>query len=737
MIPILYPADVTAETFQNTNGLGRLSDCISATVEEELNSEYVLTLEYPMTGARYSDITYNRVIGVTPYYGGSKQAFRIVKLSRPIGGVVTITAYHISYDLSMIPCMSIPSTSGIAKVFENLKTYAGADCAFTFSTDMTSTARYSKATPSSMKSTLGGVSGSILDIYGGTYLWDNWTVNLLKLRGEKKNITIRYGKDLTDLTQEETIESMYTGCCPYWSKTQDNGAVTVVTLPEKIIESEYAANYPNPRIEMLDLTNYYDTAPLEADIRNVAEKYVKAAKNYGVPQISIKISFVDLRHTTEYANVASLEGVNLGDTITVRFDKLGVSTTAKVAKTTWNVLEESYDSVELGEVKSGLADSVNSALAGLQGLQTTIGGTTTRKTYTNVYSEGQKFTSPAVKDDEGITVTKWFRSVTIDQNVMAQYSEYYALNPDSDKHRAWVVAKAPSTVSEFYKSQMSLVPTVVGDYTDADGVTWPVVMTESEVIPTETVYYDDNWPADYFIDVSARFWKVDTATGTLTEILDNPLTLSVSYRYAVSDSISLNMPVGDRYSTDYFMTGIKDSHYEENPEWHYVKLDDIITEYKQETSPKVELATKEMLAGYVEDTTEVQTALDAAIELSKTYTAESGAIAPWASSHASNSYSFKLWRVGKVVHMQGWGNLKIPVASSGAIGEYTVPAGFRPVVTQNVDYICGSGGTYKGVGKWRIDADGKICVVTNTNTSELVDRRCSATWITADDYPTE
>lgn len=126
----------------------------------------------------------------------------------------------------------------------------------------------------------------------------------------------------------------------------------------------------------------------------------------------------------------------------------------------------------------------------------------------------------------------------------------------------------------------------------------------------------------------------------------------------------------------------------------------------------------------------------AALE-NKTYTAESGAITPWASSHASNSYSFKLWRVGKVVHMQGWGNLKIPVASSGTLGEYTIPAGFRPVVTQQVDYICGSGGTYKGLAKWGIEPTGALSVALNSNTSDLVDRRCTATWITTDDYPTE
>ena len=47
MIPILYDY---AERKFTTNGIGRLSDCISCTVTEERNGIYECEFKYPITG---------------------------------------------------------------------------------------------------------------------------------------------------------------------------------------------------------------------------------------------------------------------------------------------------------------------------------------------------------------------------------------------------------------------------------------------------------------------------------------------------------------------------------------------------------------------------------------------------------------------------------------------------------------------------------------------------------------
>ena len=108
MIPILFAA--TATNFQ-TNGIGRLADAISCVVSEERNGEYEMRMEYPITGAHYSDIGNSKTIVVKASQTAGLQAFRIYKISKPISGRVTVLCRHISYQLAYIPFKAFSATS--------------------------------------------------------------------------------------------------------------------------------------------------------------------------------------------------------------------------------------------------------------------------------------------------------------------------------------------------------------------------------------------------------------------------------------------------------------------------------------------------------------------------------------------------------------------------------------------------------------------------------------------------
>ena len=102
MIPILYSE--TEREFK-TNGIGRLVDAISCTVTEARNGVYELEMEYPETGKLFKELKHSRIIGVIPSEDASIQGFRIYKISKPISGTVTVSAEHISYQLSHIPTL--------------------------------------------------------------------------------------------------------------------------------------------------------------------------------------------------------------------------------------------------------------------------------------------------------------------------------------------------------------------------------------------------------------------------------------------------------------------------------------------------------------------------------------------------------------------------------------------------------------------------------------------------------
>lgn len=347
MKPILFAANETAFT---SNGLGRL-DPVKCVVTEERNGQYELECVVPVESPHYSDIANNMILGVVPGDGATLQAFRIYQITEPLNGLVTISARHLSYDLSYNTVMSFTASSVTAALL-GLVTNSVETNPFTMWTDKTTAANFKVTVPQTFRSLLGGQQGSILDIYGGEYEFDNWTVKLWNHRGSDTDVTLRYGKNITDINQEQNLENVVTGLVPYWADENN-----LVTLPEKSVDSSYASQYPYKRTVPIDFSSEYENAPTAAQLRARAQSYI-TANNIGVPKVSIKVSFVALWQTEEYKNVAPLERVHLCDTVGVVFEKYGINARAKVIKTEWDCLAERYLSIELGEARSNFAKTL-------------------------------------------------------------------------------------------------------------------------------------------------------------------------------------------------------------------------------------------------------------------------------------------------------------------------------------------------------------------------------------------
>lgn len=189
MTPRYYAADSEIKG----NGVGALRDALYCTVTEERNGSYELEMGYPVSGQHYSELTLRGLICAKPNPYSEEQYFRVYKISRPINGQVIISAQHISYDLCGIPVA--PYTAGTAaQALDRLKSQATVECPFEFWTNLSTTADFAAPVPSSLRSLLGGIDGSILDVYGGEYEWDNYTVKLHSERGTDRGVSIRYGK---------------------------------------------------------------------------------------------------------------------------------------------------------------------------------------------------------------------------------------------------------------------------------------------------------------------------------------------------------------------------------------------------------------------------------------------------------------------------------------------------------------------------------------------------------------
>lgn len=355
MKPILF--DKSATTF-TSNGLGRL-DFISCKVTEERNGIFELEAEIAESALHSSQLEMNSIICAPYYPGGSLQAFRVAQITKPISGKYKIYAQHLSYQLTLIPVMPFSVTAAANACQTTLNKFvseAVETCPFTFTTDVTTVSSYRQTVPASIRSRMGGVEGSVIDQFGGEWEYDNYNVYLKNHRGvTTPTVTLRYGKNITDLEQEQNIESTITGIVPYW--TDSEGGETV-TLPEKSIDSAYAGNYPFKRTTAYDFSGSFEEKPTESQLRTKAQAYVNSS-GIGIPVVSIKVSFIDLAQTEEYKDVASLQNVKLCDVINVEFEKYGISTTAKVVKTVYDVLADRYESIEVGSVRTGLTTTIS------------------------------------------------------------------------------------------------------------------------------------------------------------------------------------------------------------------------------------------------------------------------------------------------------------------------------------------------------------------------------------------
>ena len=345
MIPILY-ASVTEGSVPTNYGVGALTDCLSCKVTEARNGRYELTLEYTVNGIHAEDIEVNRFIKAKPNFNDNPQLFRIYKVGKVLNGRFTVNAQHISYDLSGKIASSGDASSCQAACILLSDNYAGN---FTVTTDKLLNGAFSIDEPSSVKSWFGGKQGSILDVFGpGEWHYDNYTCTFKANRGTDRGVSIRYGKNLTELSQEISIENLVTGVLPY-AKNDELGTVAIGT------KAPTGLTLDVPRDVAIDFSNdvnWEDGTPVETQLTLIALDYVSR-------HTSELINLTD-NITLGFAQLNDLaERIDLCDTVHIYYEALGISKSAKCIEATWDVLNDRYSSNTFGDPKGDISDSLS------------------------------------------------------------------------------------------------------------------------------------------------------------------------------------------------------------------------------------------------------------------------------------------------------------------------------------------------------------------------------------------
>lgn len=378
MRPILFNKN---EQSFDTYGLGELN-VTKGTATRERNGNYTLYAEIPVNDPMVASLEKEMKLKADAGLRTKNQTFEISRIVKDSSNIVKIYGQHISHKLEYMALRNATAFAGSA--YSALGIWKGAligDLRFDVWSDIQTTGKgvFDISKMENARRALGGVEGSILDLYGGEYEFDNMTVRLHKQLGRTAPTVLEYGRNILSAESDETIESAYTSVLPFATYTPDKpegdtsdnqpDAVTV-TLPEDYVDSKYKDLYAHRRIKIVDFSSEFKSDGKNKDIPTV-EKLRKMATDYmdrnaiGKPKFNTKIEYADLARTLDYADRGWIEEVELCDIVPVYYPQIGLTDeTLEITTITYDFVNERNESVEFGDIGTNVRATMQNGLAG-------------------------------------------------------------------------------------------------------------------------------------------------------------------------------------------------------------------------------------------------------------------------------------------------------------------------------------------------------------------------------------
>ena len=365
--PILYKANET--NFEHL-GVSVLSDASKCYVSREKNGIYILEFDYPVNGKDVDKIKEGMYIKSDAGYRTKNQRFVISKITKT-QNEFKIYCQHISQVKTTMnairPDITVTSVSAMGALRAWRDNLLDSREEFFVQSDISTlnSTTWKVENIENARDALGGKAGSILDVWGGEYEFDNLNITLHKSMGIDNPTIIAYGKNLLDLEQEQSILETYTSVFPFKKYTDDNNREQLITLPEILLDSTHLNKFTHRRILKVDFSSDENLKTVE-QLRSKAKSYIKS-NNVGVPKTNLKINYQDLSKVEGVFDNPALEQIDLCDRLKVYYSELGIlNENAKVVKVIWDVILEENHEIEVGDGRSSFTDSTSAKIETLQ-----------------------------------------------------------------------------------------------------------------------------------------------------------------------------------------------------------------------------------------------------------------------------------------------------------------------------------------------------------------------------------
>lgn len=335
---------------------------LKAKIRKEDNGDYYLDLE---TSLEYIDylVEGNLIIANTPQ---GDQGFRITN-PKKTRNKITLRAWHLFYDLEdHLIADSYVENKTCQDALNWLNNAAEPSTAFTFVSNLDSSIINSYRC---VRTSLCEAVDTVLERWGGHLVRNNFLVGIFDDIGQDNGITVRYKKNLKEITCEESWDSVVTKLLPVGK----NGILLNEVDSSASIYLESGTQYELPYCKTVSFSqdvseddykgsdnklneDAYKRALVE-DLRAQALRYLS---EHCVPEISYTIQ----------ANIEKL--TDIGDVVDVIDERLGVDIRTRVIAFEYDCILGKYTKVEFGNFQRRLNSLISN-------IQTSVGKTTDKK----------------------------------------------------------------------------------------------------------------------------------------------------------------------------------------------------------------------------------------------------------------------------------------------------------------------------------------------------------------------
>lgn len=319
---------------------------LKAKIHKEDNGDFYLDIE---TSLEYVNDLVEGNILVAPTPQGA-QAFRISNPQKT-RKKITVKAYHVFYDSeNYLIKDSYVVDKNCNDALDHLNNATDTASPFTTLSDIATVDSYR-----CVRSSLYEAIQVVLERWGGHLIRDNWDIKILANIGVDNGVTVRYAKNLNDITCTENWDSVVTKLLPTGADGIMLNALDSTIDPYVYPSSGLSYDIPYTKTiafnQDIDQEEYTDEsgnldeeaykAALIDDLRFQAQTYIDANC---IPQINYTLS-------------ANLEQItDIGDTVEVIDERLNINLLTNIISYDYDCILGKYTELEFGNFKKKLSN---------------------------------------------------------------------------------------------------------------------------------------------------------------------------------------------------------------------------------------------------------------------------------------------------------------------------------------------------------------------------------------------